>query len=59
MFLTATLLLHIEPEFMWIMKVRPEEVHVFRAPTTRANITYSVFEYNRDVDKTEAVCRLV
>jgi superfamily II DNA helicase RecQ len=40
------------------MKVRPE-VHVFRAPTTRANIPYSVFEHDPNVDETEAVCRLV
>jgi RecQ family ATP-dependent DNA helicase len=58
-FLTATLPPRIEAEFMRIMKIQPEDVHVFRAPTTRPNIAYSVFEHDPDVDETEAVCQLV
>jgi ATP-dependent DNA helicase RecQ len=32
---------------------------VFRAPTTRANIAYSVFEHNPDEDEADTVCRLI
>jgi RecQ family ATP-dependent DNA helicase len=58
-FLTATLPPRMEPEFMRIMKIRPDDARVFRAPTTRGNIAYSVHEYDPHVDETEAVCRLV
>jgi len=56
-FLTATLPPHTEAEFMEIMKVRAEDVHKLRAPTTRANIAYSVVEY--DNEQEEAVQQLV
>ena len=58
-FLTATLPPRLEAEFMRIMKIDPREVYIFRAPTTRPNITYSVWEYEKKEDETEAVCRLV
>lgn len=55
MFLTATLPPHIEAEFIRIIKVRPEDVYIFRALTTRPNIVYSVFKYNPDMDKTDTI----
>ena len=61
-YLTATLPPHMEPEFMNIMKIRREDVHIFRAPTSRPNIAYSVVEYEEDdvgKGEIEAVCRLV
>jgi RecQ family ATP-dependent DNA helicase len=58
-FLTATLPPRMQGEFMRVMKINPREVHVFRAPTTRANIAYSVFEHDPDEDETDAVCRLI
>jgi len=58
-FLTVTLPLQIEAEFMGIIKVQPEDVHIFHTPTTRPNIAYSVFEHNLDMDKTNTVCQLV
>lgn len=57
-YLTATLPPRIQGEFMRIMRIDPREVCVFRGPTTRANIAYSVWEYE-DEDETDAVCRLV
>ncbi|PVH73936.1 hypothetical protein DL98DRAFT_575954 [Cadophora sp. DSE1049] len=47
-YLTATLPPHIEPEFMNILKIRAGDVHMFRAPTSRPNIAYSVVEYEED-----------
>ena len=61
-YLMATLLLHAEPEFMNIMKVRAEDVHMFRALTSRSNIAYFVAEYEKDEfgrGDIAAVCRLV
>ncbi|OBT70931.1 hypothetical protein VF21_10100 [Pseudogymnoascus sp. 05NY08] len=58
-FLTATLPKHTEPEFMRIMKIKPEEVQTFWGPTTRPNIAYSVHEYANKSDETEAICQLV
>lgn len=61
-YLTATLPPHTEPEFMNIMKIRTEDVHMFRAPTSRPNIAYSVVEYEEDEfgrGDIRAVCRLV
>jgi superfamily II DNA helicase RecQ len=55
-FLRATLLKHTEPQFMRIMKIKPEEVQTFRGPTTRRNIVYSVHEYAYESD---ALCWLV
>ena len=47
-YLTATLPPHMEAEFMDIMKIRAEDVHTFRAPTSRPKIAYSVVEYEED-----------
>jgi superfamily II DNA helicase RecQ len=61
-YLTATLPPHAEPEFINIMRISTNDVHMFRAPTSRANITYSVVEYAEDEFKRgdiAAVCRLV
>jgi RecQ family ATP-dependent DNA helicase len=58
-FLTATLPKHTEPEFMRIMKIKPEEVQTFRGPTTRRNIAYSAHEYAEESDETDAICQLV
>ncbi|KFZ24201.1 hypothetical protein V502_01319, partial [Pseudogymnoascus sp. VKM F-4520 (FW-2644)] len=58
-FLTATLPKHTEPEFMRIMKIKPEEVQTFRGSTTRPNIAYSVYEYAEESDETDAICQLV
>jgi RecQ family ATP-dependent DNA helicase len=47
-YLTATLPPHTEAEFMNIMKIRVEDTHIFRAPTTRPKIAYSVVEYEEE-----------
>ena len=57
MYLTATLLLSKEAEFLDIMKVQIPDDCKFRGSTTRPNIAYSVVEYSGD--QTEAVCQLV
>ncbi|KFZ23509.1 hypothetical protein V502_02010, partial [Pseudogymnoascus sp. VKM F-4520 (FW-2644)] len=58
-FLTATLPKHTEPEFMQIMKIKPEEVQTFQGPTTQPNIAYSVHEYAKESNETDAICWLV
>jgi hypothetical protein len=58
-FLTATLLLRIQGEFIRVIKINPCEVHMFWALITYANIAYSVFEHDLDKDKADAVCRLI
>jgi hypothetical protein len=57
-FLTAILPLHRETKFINIIKVRAEDIYIFRAPTSRPNIEYSVFEYNGE-EEGKAVCILV
>ena len=47
-YLTATLPPRTEAEFMTIMRIKAEDVHMFRAPTSRPNIAYSVVEYEAD-----------
>jgi hypothetical protein len=47
-YLSATLPPQTEPEIMSIMKTAVEDVHIFRAPTSRPNIEYSVIEYEED-----------
>src|SRR5271167_4515960 len=56
-FLTATLPLHIEAEFIEIIKVHTKDVYKLQAPTTQANIAYSIVEYNNKQE--EAVQQLV
>jgi superfamily II DNA helicase RecQ len=58
-FLTATLPKHTEPEFMRIMKTKPEEVPSFRGPTTRRNIAYAAHGYADESGETEAICKFV
>jgi RecQ family ATP-dependent DNA helicase len=61
-YLTATLPPHAEPEFMNIMRIKADDVHMFRSPTSRPNIAYSVVEYEEDEfggGDITAVCRLV
>jgi hypothetical protein len=48
-----------EEEFMQIMKVQIPSKQVFRAPTSRPNIAYSVVEYEADVEELAAVQELV
>ncbi|KUJ21510.1 uncharacterized protein LY89DRAFT_694126 [Mollisia scopiformis] len=47
-YLTAMLPPHAEPEFMNIVRIKADDVHMFRSPTSRPNITYSVVEYEED-----------
>ena len=47
-YLTVTLPPHAEPEFMNIMRISTNDIHIFRAPTSRPNIAYSVVEYTED-----------
>jgi hypothetical protein len=47
-YLTAILPPYAEPEFMNMMRIWAEDVHVFRAPTSRPNIAYSVAKYEED-----------
>jgi superfamily II DNA/RNA helicase len=58
-FLTATLPPRIQGEFIRIIKINPCKVHMFRAPTTRMNIAYSVFEHDPDENKADTACRLI
>jgi len=61
-YLTATLPPHAEPEFMNLMRINADDVHMFRSPTSRPNIAYSVVEYEEDEfgrGDIAAVCRLV
>jgi len=61
-YLTATLPPHAESEFMNIMRIKADDVHMFRSPTSRPNIAYSVAEYEEDEfggGDITAVCRLV
>jgi superfamily II DNA helicase RecQ len=58
-YLTATLCPNEEEEFMQIMKVQIPSKQVFRAPTSRPNIAYSVVEYEADVEELAAVQELV
>ena len=61
-YLTATLPPHVEPEFMNIMRIKSNDVYMFRSPTSRPNIAYSVVEYKEDEfgrGDIAAVCRLV
>ncbi|KAK6591364.1 hypothetical protein H4I95_12233 [Botrytis cinerea] len=49
-------------EFMNIMRIKADDVHMFRSPTSRPNIAYSVVEYEEDEfgrGDIAAVCRLV
>jgi superfamily II DNA helicase RecQ len=56
-FLTATLAPASEAEFFKIMRIDP--VRPIRGVTTRPNIRYSVVEYDRGVEQSEAVGQLI
>lgn len=61
-YLTATMPPRAEPEFMKIMRIQADEVHMFRSPTSRPNIAYSVVEYEEDElgrGAIAAACQLV
>jgi len=61
-YLTVILLSHNEIEFMNIMRIKANNIHMFRALTSCLNITYSVIEYEEDEFKRGdivAVCRLI
>ena len=61
-YLTATLPPYAEPEFMHIMRIKADDVHMFRSATSRPNIAYSVVEYPEAEDGSgdiAALCQLV
>jgi superfamily II DNA helicase RecQ len=61
-YLTIILPPHAEPEFINIIRIKADNIHIFRSPTNRPNITYSVIEYEEDEfgrGDITAVCRLV
>ena len=61
-YLTVTLSPHAEPEFINIMRISTNDIHMFRAPISRPNIIYSVIKYTESEFEREdiiAVCRLV
>ena len=61
-YLTATLPPHAEPEFINIIRISTNNIHIFRAPTSRLNIIYSVIEYAEgefERGDITTVCRLV
>ena len=61
-YLTATLPLYTEPEFINIIRIKADDVYIFRSLTSRPNITYSVVDYEEDEFKRGdiiAVYRLV
>jgi superfamily II DNA helicase RecQ len=61
-YLIVTLPPHAKLEFINIMRISTNDVHIFRAPTSQANIAYSIVEYAEDKFKRGdiiAVCRLV
>jgi hypothetical protein len=47
-YLTAILLLHTELEFMNIMRIKANDIHIFWSPTSCPNIAYSVVKYEED-----------
>jgi hypothetical protein len=61
-YLIATLPPYAKPEFINIIRISTNDVHMFRAPTSRANIIYSIVKYAEDKFKRGdiiAVYRLV
>jgi superfamily II DNA helicase RecQ len=58
-YLTATLSPNSEREFIQIMKVQILPKQIFRAPTSRPNIAYSVVECAADTEETTYVQELV
>jgi superfamily II DNA helicase RecQ len=61
-YLTVTLPLYAKLEFMNIIRIKADDIHMFRSPTSCPNIIYSVVEYEEDKfgrGDIIAVCRLV
>ncbi|TVY62820.1 hypothetical protein LSUE1_G006901 [Lachnellula suecica] len=61
-YLTAMLLLHAEPEFINIIRIKADNVYMFRSLTSRPNIVYSVVKYKENKFKRgdiAAVCKLM
>ncbi|KAH7413529.1 hypothetical protein BKA64DRAFT_568436, partial [Cadophora sp. MPI-SDFR-AT-0126] len=61
-YLIAILLLYTESEFINIMKIRAEDIHIFRSPTSYPNIAYSAIKYKKDKFRRGniiAICKLV
>jgi hypothetical protein len=61
-YLTVTLLPYAEPEFMNIIRIKGDDIHMFRSLTSRPNITYSMVEYEENKfgrGDIAVVCRLV
>lgn len=56
-FLMATMSPASKAEFFEIMQMLP--VQAIRGPTTRPNITYSVFEYVEGIDQVDAVSQMI
>ncbi len=42
------MLSYAELEFINIIRIKADDVHIFRSPTSRLNIAYSVVEYEED-----------
>jgi superfamily II DNA helicase RecQ len=47
-YLTATLPLYIELEFINIIRIKADDVYIFRSLISRPNIAYSVVKYKED-----------
>ncbi|TVY59375.1 ATP-dependent DNA helicase Q1 [Lachnellula suecica] len=61
-YLIAMLLLYTELEFMNIIRIKADNVYIFRSPISCPNIVYSVVEYTEDEFRRgdiSAVCRLI
>ncbi|KAF8847136.1 hypothetical protein BDZ45DRAFT_607871, partial [Acephala macrosclerotiorum] len=61
-YLTTILPLYIEPEFINIIKIRVEDIHMFQVFINRFNIAYSVAKYEKNKFKKKniiVVCRLI
>lgn len=61
-YLIATLLPYTKPEFINIMRIKADDIHMFWSLTSYLNITYSVVKYEADkfrIGDIIAVCKLV
>jgi superfamily II DNA helicase RecQ len=47
-YLTATLPLYTKLEFINIIRIKGDDIYMFRSLTSRPNITYSVVKYEED-----------
>jgi len=61
-YLIVILLPHAKPEFINIIRIKADDVHMFWSLTSRPNITYSIVEYKEDEFRSRditAVYRLI